>query len=225
MVACSSTGTCAYTSNDPTEDKIWTSYTEYDGLIPAGTVCPPPGRPAPPPGRSGPCWDRLPLLLGRSDSRRDGLTPAEMICPPARMVCPSCRDGLTSAGTVCPPPGRSDPPPGRSAPPPGRSGPCWDRLPLLPGRSDSRRDGLTPPGTVCPSCQDSLTPRRDGLPAAGTVCPSCRDGLTPAGLYNFLEQAFDKLTEVGFHMVACSSTGTCAYTSNDRGQDLDQLHR
>ncbi|XP_019737908.1 BTB/POZ domain-containing protein KCTD12.1 [Hippocampus comes] len=37
--------------------------------------------------------------------------------------------------------------------------------------------------------------------------------------YNFLEQAFDKLTEVGFHMVACSSTGTCAYTSNDPGED------
>lgn len=37
--------------------------------------------------------------------------------------------------------------------------------------------------------------------------------------YNFLEQAFDKLTEAGFHMVACSSTGTCAYTSNDPGED------
>ncbi|KAG7238837.1 hypothetical protein INR49_030381, partial [Caranx melampygus] len=37
--------------------------------------------------------------------------------------------------------------------------------------------------------------------------------------YNFLEQAFDKLTEVGFHMVACSSTGTCAYTSNDPNED------
>lgn len=37
--------------------------------------------------------------------------------------------------------------------------------------------------------------------------------------YNFLEQAFDKLTEVGFHMVACSSTGTCAYTSNDPTED------
>nr|XP_057938070.1 BTB/POZ domain-containing protein KCTD12.1 [Doryrhamphus excisus] len=37
--------------------------------------------------------------------------------------------------------------------------------------------------------------------------------------YNFLEQAFDKLTEVGFHMVACSSTGTCAYTSNDPSED------
>ncbi|KAJ8349967.1 hypothetical protein SKAU_G00250970 [Synaphobranchus kaupii] len=37
--------------------------------------------------------------------------------------------------------------------------------------------------------------------------------------YNFLEQAFDKLTEVGFHMVACSSTGTCAYASNDPNED------
>uniref|UniRef100_A0A4W5KZI9 Potassium channel tetramerisation domain containing 12.1 n=1 Tax=Hucho hucho TaxID=62062 RepID=A0A4W5KZI9_9TELE len=37
--------------------------------------------------------------------------------------------------------------------------------------------------------------------------------------FNFLEQAFDKLTEVGFHMVACSSTGTCAYTSNDANED------
>ncbi|KAG7266722.1 hypothetical protein CRUP_006268 [Coryphaenoides rupestris] len=37
--------------------------------------------------------------------------------------------------------------------------------------------------------------------------------------YNFLEQAFDKLNEVGFHMVACSSTGTCAYTSNDPTED------
>ena len=37
--------------------------------------------------------------------------------------------------------------------------------------------------------------------------------------FNFLEQAFDRLTEVGFHMVACSSTGTCAYTSNDPNED------
>uniref|UniRef100_A0A3Q3ILW3 BTB domain-containing protein n=1 Tax=Monopterus albus TaxID=43700 RepID=A0A3Q3ILW3_MONAL len=37
--------------------------------------------------------------------------------------------------------------------------------------------------------------------------------------YNFLELAFDKLTEVGFHMVACSSTGTCAYTSSDPNED------
>ncbi|XP_055735043.1 BTB/POZ domain-containing protein KCTD12-like [Salvelinus fontinalis] len=37
--------------------------------------------------------------------------------------------------------------------------------------------------------------------------------------FNFLEQAFDKLTEVGFHMVACSSTGTCAYTNNDPNED------
>ncbi|XP_072513456.1 potassium channel tetramerisation domain containing 12.2 [Salminus brasiliensis] len=37
--------------------------------------------------------------------------------------------------------------------------------------------------------------------------------------YNFLEQAFDRLAEVGFRMVACSSTGTCAYTSNDPNED------
>ncbi|XP_065151856.1 potassium channel tetramerisation domain containing 12.2 [Paramisgurnus dabryanus] len=37
--------------------------------------------------------------------------------------------------------------------------------------------------------------------------------------YNFLEQAFDRLAEVGFHMVACSSTGTCAYASNDPSED------
>ncbi|XP_054464757.1 BTB/POZ domain-containing protein KCTD12-like [Anoplopoma fimbria] len=37
--------------------------------------------------------------------------------------------------------------------------------------------------------------------------------------YNFLEQAFDRLAEVGFHMVACNSTGTCSYGSNDPGED------
>ncbi|MBN3308207.1 BTB/POZ domain-containing protein KCTD12.1 [Amia ocellicauda] len=37
--------------------------------------------------------------------------------------------------------------------------------------------------------------------------------------YNFLEQAFDRLTEAGFHMVACSSTGTCAYASSDPNED------
>lgn len=37
--------------------------------------------------------------------------------------------------------------------------------------------------------------------------------------YNFLEQAFDQLSDAGFHMVACSSTGTCAYTSNDPNED------
>ncbi|XP_028847318.1 BTB/POZ domain-containing protein KCTD12.1 [Denticeps clupeoides] len=37
--------------------------------------------------------------------------------------------------------------------------------------------------------------------------------------YNFLEQAFDKLTEFGFHMVACSSTGTCSYSSSDPTED------
>ncbi|XP_076012308.1 BTB/POZ domain-containing protein KCTD12-like [Genypterus blacodes] len=37
--------------------------------------------------------------------------------------------------------------------------------------------------------------------------------------YNFLEQAFDRLADAGFHMVACSSTGTCAYSSNDPSED------
>ncbi|KAM5179494.1 BTB/POZ domain-containing protein KCTD12 [Mantella aurantiaca] len=37
--------------------------------------------------------------------------------------------------------------------------------------------------------------------------------------FNFLEQAFDKLSEAGFHMVACSSTGTCAFASNDQSED------
>ncbi|XP_039598534.1 BTB/POZ domain-containing protein KCTD12-like [Polypterus senegalus] len=37
--------------------------------------------------------------------------------------------------------------------------------------------------------------------------------------YNFLEQAFDRLSESGFHMVACNSTGTCAYASNDPNED------
>ncbi|XP_038557504.1 BTB/POZ domain-containing protein KCTD12-like [Micropterus salmoides] len=37
--------------------------------------------------------------------------------------------------------------------------------------------------------------------------------------YNFLEQAFDRLAEAGFHMVACNSTGTCSYASNDGGED------
>lgn len=37
--------------------------------------------------------------------------------------------------------------------------------------------------------------------------------------YNFLEQAFDRLAEAGFHMVACSSTGTCSYGSSDPSED------
>ncbi|KAG7264677.1 hypothetical protein CRUP_035336 [Coryphaenoides rupestris] len=37
--------------------------------------------------------------------------------------------------------------------------------------------------------------------------------------YNFLEQAFDRLAEAGLRMVACSSTGTCAYTSSDPNED------
>lgn len=37
--------------------------------------------------------------------------------------------------------------------------------------------------------------------------------------FNFLEQAFDKLSEAGFHMVACSSTGTCAFASADQSED------
>ncbi|XP_028294602.1 BTB/POZ domain-containing protein KCTD12-like [Gouania willdenowi] len=37
--------------------------------------------------------------------------------------------------------------------------------------------------------------------------------------YNFLEQAFDRLSEAGFHMVGCNSTGTCSYGSTDPGED------
>ncbi|KAM3876644.1 BTB/POZ domain-containing protein KCTD12-like [Diretmus argenteus] len=37
--------------------------------------------------------------------------------------------------------------------------------------------------------------------------------------YNFLEQAFDRLAESGFHMVACSSTGTCSFASSDPSED------
>uniref|UniRef100_A0A3Q3XJ68 BTB domain-containing protein n=1 Tax=Mola mola TaxID=94237 RepID=A0A3Q3XJ68_MOLML len=37
--------------------------------------------------------------------------------------------------------------------------------------------------------------------------------------YNFLEQAFDRLAEAGFQMVACNSTGTCSYGSSDPGED------
>ncbi|XP_066515302.1 BTB/POZ domain-containing protein KCTD12.2 [Hoplias malabaricus] len=37
--------------------------------------------------------------------------------------------------------------------------------------------------------------------------------------YNFLEQAFDRLAEAGFRMLACNSTGTCAYTSSDPNED------
>ncbi|XP_068168631.1 BTB/POZ domain-containing protein KCTD12-like [Antennarius striatus] len=37
--------------------------------------------------------------------------------------------------------------------------------------------------------------------------------------YNFLEQAFDRLAQAGFHMVACNSTGTCSYGSHDPGED------
>lgn len=36
--------------------------------------------------------------------------------------------------------------------------------------------------------------------------------------YNFLEQAFDRLADAGFHMVACNSTGTCS-SSNDQAED------
>lgn len=37
--------------------------------------------------------------------------------------------------------------------------------------------------------------------------------------YNFLEQAFDRLAEACFHMVACNSTGTCSYGGSDPGDD------
>uniref|UniRef100_A0A8B9VUR4 BTB domain-containing protein n=1 Tax=Anas zonorhyncha TaxID=75864 RepID=A0A8B9VUR4_9AVES len=36
--------------------------------------------------------------------------------------------------------------------------------------------------------------------------------------FNFLEQAFDKLADAGFHMVACNSTGTCAF-AHDQTDD------
>ncbi|XP_069496767.1 BTB/POZ domain-containing protein KCTD12 [Ambystoma mexicanum] len=37
--------------------------------------------------------------------------------------------------------------------------------------------------------------------------------------FNFLEQAFDRLSEAGFRMAACSSTGTCAFASGDQSED------
>lgn len=36
--------------------------------------------------------------------------------------------------------------------------------------------------------------------------------------FTFLEQAFDKLAEAGFHMVSCNSTGTCAF-AHDQTDD------
>ncbi|XP_063793083.1 BTB/POZ domain-containing protein KCTD12-like isoform X2 [Pseudophryne corroboree] len=36
--------------------------------------------------------------------------------------------------------------------------------------------------------------------------------------FNFLEQAFDRLADAGFHMVACNSTGTCAF-AHDQTDD------
>lgn len=36
--------------------------------------------------------------------------------------------------------------------------------------------------------------------------------------FNFLEQAFDRLADAGFHMVACNSTGTCTF-SHDQTDD------
>ncbi|XP_050166610.1 BTB/POZ domain-containing protein KCTD12-like [Myiozetetes cayanensis] len=36
--------------------------------------------------------------------------------------------------------------------------------------------------------------------------------------FTFLEQAFDKLADAGFHMVACNSTGTCAF-AHDQTDD------
>ncbi|XP_042315715.1 BTB/POZ domain-containing protein KCTD12 [Sceloporus undulatus] len=35
--------------------------------------------------------------------------------------------------------------------------------------------------------------------------------------FNFLEQAFDRLSEAGFRMAACSSTGTCAFAPEQPG--------
>ena len=38
--------------------------------------------------------------------------------------------------------------------------------------------------------------------------------------FNFLEQAFDKLSESGFHMVACNSSGTAAFVNQYRDDKI-----
>ncbi|XP_077200074.1 BTB/POZ domain-containing protein KCTD12 [Paroedura picta] len=41
--------------------------------------------------------------------------------------------------------------------------------------------------------------------------------------FNFLEQAFDRLSEAGFRMAACSSTGTCAFAPEQGGLADDKI--
>ncbi|XP_053166801.1 BTB/POZ domain-containing protein KCTD12 isoform X2 [Hemicordylus capensis] len=41
--------------------------------------------------------------------------------------------------------------------------------------------------------------------------------------FNFLEQAFDRLSEAGFRMAACSSTGTCAFAAEQGGPADDKI--
>ncbi|KAK9401699.1 BTB/POZ domain-containing protein KCTD12 [Crotalus adamanteus] len=41
--------------------------------------------------------------------------------------------------------------------------------------------------------------------------------------FNFLEQAFDRLSEAGFRMAACSSTGTCAFGPEQGGPAEDKI--
>ena len=41
--------------------------------------------------------------------------------------------------------------------------------------------------------------------------------------FNFLEQAFDRLSEAGFRMAACSSTGTCAFGPEQGGPADDKI--
>ncbi|XP_067322992.1 BTB/POZ domain-containing protein KCTD12 [Anolis sagrei] len=41
--------------------------------------------------------------------------------------------------------------------------------------------------------------------------------------FNFLEQAFDRLSEAGFRMAACSSTGTCAFGPEQGGPADDRV--
>ncbi|KAJ7319921.1 hypothetical protein JRQ81_019432 [Phrynocephalus forsythii] len=41
--------------------------------------------------------------------------------------------------------------------------------------------------------------------------------------FNFLEQAFDRLSEAGFRMAACSSTGTCAFAPEQGGPADDKI--
>ncbi|KFQ11255.1 BTB/POZ domain-containing protein KCTD8, partial [Leptosomus discolor] len=38
--------------------------------------------------------------------------------------------------------------------------------------------------------------------------------------FTYLEQAFDRLSEAGFHMVACNSTGTAAFINQYRDDKI-----